>query len=108
MNYNNSTKMQILRAIKDSGQRGVENWKLSNITLGYRGRITELRHDGYDIRARRIFKQGKASGTFVYHIAVPEPTAPPVVDEVDQAVNEAELQQIRLMDTPKDERRSFF
>lgn len=75
----NSTKAQILRLIRDSGERGAENWKLSDVTLGYRGRLSELRKDGYDIRARRIWKEGKASGTYVYYLHVPEPPKPEFV-----------------------------
>lgn len=106
MSYNNSTKMQILRAIKDSGQHGVENWKLSQITLGYRGRITELRHDGYDIRPRRIYKQGKASGTYVYYINHEEPKVPRAMKEMLN-IESVAPKQTKLVDTPK-KRRTFF
>lgn len=69
----NNQATQILRLIKDSGDRGVENYKLSDISLKYSSRISELRKDGYDIRARRIWRDGKASGTFVYYLHTEEP-----------------------------------
>lgn len=76
MDKNNQAN-QILRLIRDSGDRGVENYKLSDISLKYSSRISELRKDGYDIRARRIWRDGKASGTFVYYLHVDEPAPQP-------------------------------
>lgn len=76
MDKNNQAN-QILRLIRDSGDRGVENYKLADISLKYSSRISELRKEGYDVRAKRIWRDGKASGTFVYYLHVDEPKPAP-------------------------------
>lgn len=58
---------KILRAVKDAGPFGVENWKLSRIALCYSKRLQELREDGYNIVAeRQRLKNGKLSNTWKY------------------------------------------
>lgn len=69
MNDNQAKK--ILRLIRQSGEAGVPNYRLAQISLKYSSRISELRQDGWNIEARRVFRNGKATGTFVYYI--PEP-----------------------------------
>lgn len=74
MDKNNQAN-QILRLIRDSGDRGVENYKLSDISLKYSSRISELRKRGFDIRAKRLWRDGKASGTFLYYLVPDKPPA---------------------------------
>lgn len=59
---------RILLQLRDAGKRGVPNYKLAEYNLGYRGRITELRHDGYDIYCQRQTVNGKASGIWRYYL----------------------------------------
>lgn len=60
---------KVLRAIRDSGSYGVENWKLSRIALKYTSVISDLRKDGYNIVAeRQKLKNGRASGTWKYYL----------------------------------------
>lgn len=56
---------QVLEAIRT--KRGVTNYELAAISLKYSSRISELRKDGYDIRAERVWKDGRATGTFRYY-----------------------------------------
>ena len=55
---------QILDTIKR--QPGVANHELAHISLKYSSRIAELRRDGYNIIAKREWRQGRATGTYRY------------------------------------------
>lgn len=60
---------KVLRLIKDSGNLGVENWKLSRVALKYTSVISELRKDGYNIYAeRQTLKNGRPSNTWKYYL----------------------------------------
>lgn len=59
---------KIIKQLRDAGSKGVENYKLANYNLGYRGRITELRHDGYNIYCERQRINGRATGVWVYYL----------------------------------------
>jgi hypothetical protein len=60
---------RVLKAIKSSGNRGVENWKLSRLALKYTSVISELRKDGHNIIAERQYlKNGRASNTYRYFL----------------------------------------
>ena len=61
---------RMLRAIQASGEEGVENYKLVQIALKYTSVISSLRQDGYDIRKRRVMRNGKPSGTYKYYLHV--------------------------------------
>lgn len=66
---------KVLRAIKDAGQNGIENYKLSRIALKYTSVISELRQDGYNIVAERdLLKNGRPSNTWRYRLLSGEPT----------------------------------
>lgn len=59
---------RIIKALKEAGSRGVPNYKLAEYNLGYRGRITELRHDGYNIYCERQRVNGRATGVWLYYL----------------------------------------
>lgn len=59
---------KIIKALKEAGSRGVENYKLANYNLGYRARITELRKDGYNIYCERQRVNDRATGVWVYYL----------------------------------------
>jgi len=60
---------RVLKAIKDSGNKGVENWKLSRLALKYTSVISELRKDGHNIYCeRQHLKNGRASNTYKYFL----------------------------------------
>jgi hypothetical protein len=60
--------VRILRAIKKSGRKGIENFKLATYSLKYSSRIAELRQDGYNIVAERQWLNGRATGTWRYYL----------------------------------------
>ncbi len=60
-----SQSKKILGLLK---QRLAKNWELAGISLKYSSRISELRHDGHNIQAFRIWKDGKATGTYEYKL----------------------------------------
>jgi hypothetical protein len=57
---------RVLKLIKRSP--GITNYQLAQTALKYSSRISELRQDGYGIRAVRVWKDGKATGTFRYYL----------------------------------------
>lgn len=58
-----------LELLKRKGKYGASNKELSNISLQYNYKIYELRHDyGYEIHTRRMYRNGKASYTYVYYL----------------------------------------
>lgn len=59
---------RIIKQLRDAGSKGVENYKLAEYNLGYRGRITELRQDGYNIYCERQRINGRATGVWVYYL----------------------------------------
>lgn len=59
---------RIIKQLRDAGSNGVENYKLAEYNLGYRGRITELRQDGYNIYCERQRINGRATGVWVYYL----------------------------------------
>lgn len=59
---------RIIKQLRDAGSKGVENYKLAEYNLGYRGRITELRQDGYNIHCERQRINGRATGVFIYYL----------------------------------------
>lgn len=59
---------KIIKQLRDAGSKGVENYKLANYNLGYRGRITELRQDGYNIYCERQRINGRATGVWIYYL----------------------------------------
>lgn len=59
---------KIIKQLREAGSRGVENYKLANYNLGYRGRITELRQDGYNIYCERQRIHGRATGVWIYYL----------------------------------------
>lgn len=59
---------KILALIKRPG--GAFNFELARVALKYSSRITDLRHEGWQITAERQYlKNGKASNTFRYRLA---------------------------------------
>lgn len=59
---------KIVKALREAGSRGVPNYKLAEYNLGYRGRITELRQDGYNIYCERQRIHGRATGVWIYYL----------------------------------------
>lgn len=59
---------KILKQLRDAGPKGVPNYELASYNLGYRGRITELRKDGYGIYCLRQKIRGRATGVFIYYL----------------------------------------
>jgi hypothetical protein len=59
---------RIIKQLREAGSKGVENYKLAEYNLGYRGRITELRQDGYNIHCERQRINGRATGVFIYYL----------------------------------------
>lgn len=59
---------KIIRALRKAGNKGVPNYKLAHYNLGYRGRITELRQDGYNIHCERQRIRGRATGIWIYYL----------------------------------------
>lgn len=59
---------KIIKQLRDAGSRGVPNYTLANYNLGYRGRITELRQDGYNIYCERQRVNGRATGVWLYYL----------------------------------------
>lgn len=57
---------RILRAIRQ--KPGITNFELARIALKYNARISELRQDGWDIRSKRVWRNGRATGTFGYYL----------------------------------------
>lgn len=62
-----SQTAKILKLLK-STKGGVTNYDLSRISLKYSSRISELRREGYNIWCERVYRDGKASGTYLYYI----------------------------------------
>jgi hypothetical protein len=60
---------KIIKELKRAGNKGLANHDLARISLKYSSRITELRHDGYDIMAiRQYLPNGRATGTWRYYL----------------------------------------
>lgn len=59
---------KIIKQLRDAGSKGVPNYQLANYNLGYRGRITELRQDGYNIYCERQRINGRATGVWIYYL----------------------------------------
>ena len=59
---------RIIKQLKEAGKKGVENYKLAEYNLGYRGRITELRQDGYNIYCERQKINGRSTGVWMYYL----------------------------------------
>ena len=59
---------RIINQLKQAGNRGVPNHELAIYNLGYRGRITELRKDGYNIYCERQVINGRSTGVFIYYL----------------------------------------
>lgn len=57
---------KVLKLIKNNP--GITNYQLAQTALKYSSRIAELRQDGYLIRAERVWKDGKATGTYRYFL----------------------------------------
>ena len=57
----------ILHALKKN-PKGVPNYKLASYALKYTSVISDLRKDGHDIRAERVYNHGKATGTWLYRL----------------------------------------
>ena len=49
-------------------KRGVPNYRLSQCALKYTSVISELRRDGYNIYAERQYRNGRATGTWLYYL----------------------------------------
>ena len=67
-----SQTARVLKAIKDSGDKGIENYKLAQIALKYSSRIAELRQEGHEIIAVRVYAHGRWTGTWKYHLGKSE------------------------------------
>lgn len=59
---------RIINLLKAAGNKGVPNYKLAEYNLGYRGRITELRQDGYNIYCERQRINDRATGVWIYYL----------------------------------------
>lgn len=63
-----SQATKIYRTIKKRNRWGVPNYDLARISLKYSSRIAELRKDGHNITAVRQYKDGRATGTWLYYV----------------------------------------
>lgn len=71
-----SQTSKILKSLKQNSKRGLTTYDLIQICPAeYRARISELRNDGYNIMAERVYGNGKYLGYFRYHL----------IEEVDYA-----------------------
>jgi hypothetical protein len=59
---------KIINQLRTAGNKGVANHALANYNLGYRGRITELRQDGYNIHCERQIINGRSTGVWMYYL----------------------------------------
>lgn len=64
---------KIYKIIKKNNRWGTPNYMLSRISLKYSSRISELRKDGHDIYCERVYRNGKATGTFLYFLRDAQP-----------------------------------
>jgi hypothetical protein len=63
-----SQSERIIKELKKT-PKGVPNYRLAQLSLKYSSRITELRHDGWNIYCeRQHLKNGRASGTYLYFL----------------------------------------
>jgi len=65
-----SQSAKIIEVLKKAGNKGVTNYQLARLSLKYSSRISELRHDGYNIYAERqhfMFSK-RFSGTWRYYL----------------------------------------
>lgn len=64
------TKSQrVLKELKKHKKHGVANYKLSRLALNYTKVISNLREDGHNIQAVRVWlKNGRATNTFKYYL----------------------------------------
>lgn len=63
-----SQATKIYSLIKKNNKHGTPNYKLSHVSLKYSSRISELRRDGHNIYAERVFRKGRATGTWLYYL----------------------------------------
>lgn len=62
-----SQEARILKALKKAGNKGVMNHQFPKMNiLRYSARINDLRNDGHNILVERMYKDGRATGTFRY------------------------------------------
>lgn len=60
---------EIIRMLKRNFKSGVPNYRFAQAgILGYTARMSDLRKDGHVIVAERVWVDGKATGTFRYHL----------------------------------------
>ena len=63
------TEIQINRMIKEMKARKVKNYEFARMgILSHTRRIKDIREKGINVEMQRIYKDGKATGTFEYWI----------------------------------------
>lgn len=77
---------QIYRLIKNNNAAGTPNYKLAQLSLKYSSRISELRRDGHDIYCERVFKNGRATSTYLYYLRE-EQTKPTLKQKLAKALH---------------------
>lgn len=68
-----SQATKIYRLIKNN-KRGIANYELARISLKYSSRISELRQEGHNIVAQRVWKDGRWTGTWLYYLIEEKPS----------------------------------
>lgn len=63
-----SQSTKIIKTLRENNKFGTPNYKLSRISLKYSSRIAELRHDGHNIIAERVYSKGRWTGTWLYYL----------------------------------------
>lgn len=63
-----SQSTRIYRLIKKQNGKGTANHELARISLKYSSRIDNLRKDGHNISAERVYRNGRATGTWLYFL----------------------------------------
>lgn len=67
-----SQSSRIIKTLRKNNKFGTTNYDLSRISLKYSSRIAELRQEGFNIVAERVFRKGRWTGTWLYYL-VEEP-----------------------------------
>lgn len=64
-----SQEQRVLEFLKRRKVIGVKNHEFPNIgILRYSARLSDLRKKGHHITCERLYKNGKATGTFIYRL----------------------------------------
>lgn len=63
-----SQATKIYRLIRSQNKHGTPNYQLARVCLNYTMRVSELRKDGHNVQAERQYKNGRATGVWLYFL----------------------------------------